>query len=132
MGEIYLNLAEAAFYLGNTSEALTTLNRLRERAGMPPKTEITEDIIHNERLVELTWENHSYWDIRRWRIAEELLDGVRMQGLKYTYNYDTKKYQIILSNGEGVARTFQKRNYYLPLGIDRIVENPNMVENPDY
>jgi len=99
---------------------------------MPPKTEITEDIIHNERLVELTWENQSYWDIRRWRIAEELLDGVRMQGLKYIYNYDTKKYQIILSNGEGVARTFQKRNYYLPLGIDRIVENPNMVENPDY
>jgi len=132
MGEIYLNLAEAAFYLNKTSEALTALNRLRERAGMPPKSEITEDIIHNERLVELTWENQSYWDIRRWRIAEELLDGVRMQGLKYIYNYDTKKYQIILSNGEGVARTFQKRNYYLPLGIDRIVENPNMVENPDY
>ena len=132
LGEIYLNLAEAAFYLGYTGEALDALNRIRERAGMPDKTEITEDILQNERLVELTWENHSYWDLRRWRIAKEVLDGVRLKGLKYTYNYDTKKYKIAIINSEGVARTFQDRNYYLPLGVDRVSENPNFVENPGY
>jgi hypothetical protein len=132
LGEIYLNLAEAAYYLGYTPEALTVLNRLRERAEMPPKTEITEEIIQNERLVELTWENHSYWDLRRWRIAKDVLDGVRLKGLQYTYNYNTKKYQIALINAEGVARTFMDRNYYLPLGVNRVAENPNFVENPGY
>lgn len=132
LGEIYLNLAEAAYYLDFTPEALTVLNRLRERADMPPKTEITEEIIQNERLVELTWENHSYWDLRRWRIAKDVLDGVRLKGLQYTYNYNTKKYQIALINAEGVARTFMDRNYYLPLGVNRVAENPNFVENPGY
>ena len=132
LGEIYLNLAEAAFYLGYTQEALDALNRLRQRADMPPKPTITEAIIQNERLIELTWENHSYWDIRRWRIAKQVLDGVRMKGLKYTYNYNTKKYKITLTNAEGVARIFQDRNYYLPLGVNRVAENPNFVENPGY
>ena len=132
LGETYLNLAEAAFYLGHTSEALEVLNRLRERADMPPKDEITIETIQNERLVELTWENHSYWDLRRWRIAKDVLDGVRLKGLQYTYNYNTKKYIIALINAEGVARTFLDRNYYLPLGVNRVAENPNFVENPGY
>lgn len=132
LGETYLNLAEAAFYLGKTSEALDALNRVRERADMPPKTEITADILQNERLIELTWENQSYWDLRRWRIAKEVLDGVRMKGLRYIYDYDTQKYIIEIINAEGVPRTFLDRNYYLPLGIERVTENPNFVENPGY
>jgi hypothetical protein len=132
LGEIYLNLAEAAFYRGFTQEALDALNRLRLRAQMPAKTSITEDIIQNERLVELTWENHSYWDIRRWRKAKSILDGVRMVGLQYTYNYNTKKYKIVLTNAEAVSRIFQDRNYYLPLGVNRVSENPLFVENPGY
>lgn len=132
LGEIYLNLAEAAFYLGFDDEALTVLNDLRARADMPEKEFISEETIQNERLVELSWENQSYWDMRRWRIAKQLLDGVRMKGLQYIYNYDTKKYQIKLINAEGVARTFLDRNYYLPLGVNRVTENPNFVENPGY
>lgn len=132
LGEIYLNLAEAAFYLGKDGEALTALNRVRQRANMPDKTSITEDIIQNERLVELTWENHSYWDIRRWRIAKQLLDGVRLRGCNFTYMYDTKKYRIQLVNSEGIARTFQDHNYYLPLAVGKTSENPNIVENPGY
>jgi hypothetical protein len=132
LGEVYLNLAEAAFYLGKDSEALTALNRLRQRAGMPPKTSISAPVIQNERLVELTWENHSYWDIRRWRIAKSLLDGVRLKGMEFTYMYNTKKYKIALPNAEGVARTFQDHNYYLPLAVGKTSENPNIVENPGY
>jgi len=132
LGEIYLNLTEAAFYLGRDGEALTTLNLLRERAAMPPKAVIDMDIIQNERLVELSWEDHSYWDIRRWRIAKELLNGVRMQGLQYIFNYDTKKFKITFINGEGIARIFLDQNYYLPLGVERVAENPKLVENPGY
>lgn len=132
LGEIYLNLAEAAFYLGRNGEALAALNRVRQRANMPNKTSITEEIIQNERLVELTWENHSYWDIRRWRIAKQLLDGVRLQGCNFTYIYDTNKYRIQLVNSEGIARTFQEHNYYLPMAIGKTSENPNIIENPGY
>jgi hypothetical protein len=132
MGEIYLNLAEAAFYLGMTGEALDAINELRARAGMPPKTEITEDIIRNERAVELTFEDHRYFDLRRWRIAVEVLDGVRLQGLKYDFNWDTQLYQISFKNGEGVARVFQERHYYLPISVDRLADNPSFVENPGY
>lgn len=132
LGEIYLNQAEAAFYLGNTGEALTLINDLRARAGMPPKGAITEDVIRNERAVELTFEDHRYYDLRRWRIAEQVLNGLRTQGLKYVYNYDTKKYQISLKNAEGVERTFQERHYYYPLGINRLADNTNLVDNPGY
>jgi len=132
LGEIYLNLAEAAYYRGLNGEALEALNRVRQRAHMPPKTTINEEILQNERLVELSWENQSYWDLRRWRIAKSVLDGVRMKGLNYVYNYDTKKYKITLTNAETVTRTFQDRNYYLPLGVKKVSENPMMVENPEY
>jgi hypothetical protein len=132
LGEIYLNKAEALYYLGQDAEALTTLNRIRQRAGMPDKTEITEEILQNERLVELSWENHSYWDLRRWRIAEQVLDGVRMQSVKWYYNYNTSRYQVDLVNAEGVPRIFQSHYYYLPLSVERTTENSNLVENPGY
>ncbi len=132
LGEIYLNLAEAAFYLDKNGEAIDAINVLRARAEMPAKTEVNEDIIQNERRVELFWEDHSWFDLRRWRIAAEVLDGTRFQALKYDYNYETKKYQIKFANAEGVTRVFQERHYYLPLGIGRITDNPNLVENPGY
>lgn len=132
LGEVYLNLAEAAFYLGKTNEGLDALNEVRDRAGMPAKTELSEDILQNERAVELAFEDQYYWDIRRWRKAVELLDGVRLKGLRYDYNWTTKKYAISFKNGEGVERVFQDRNYYFPLGVGRIADNPNFVENPGY
>jgi hypothetical protein len=132
LGEIYLNQAEAAFYLGLDGEALTLMNRIRERAGMPPKAAFTEADYQNERLVELSWENHSYWDMRRWRIAEGVLDGVTMTSVKWYYNYDTERYQIDFVNAEGVPRIFQSHYYYFPITVERMIENPNMVQNPGY
>ena len=86
LGEVYLNLAEAAFYLGKNGEALMALNAVRSRAAQPDKTEINEDVIRNERQVELFFEDHRYWDLRRWRIAVDVLDQVRLKGLRYDYN----------------------------------------------
>jgi len=132
LGEMYLNKAEAAHYLGDDGEALTLMNRIRERAGMPPKPAFTMEEYQNERLVELSWENHSFWDLRRWRIAEETLDGVRMAGINWYFNYDTKKYQVDIINAEGVPRIFQSHYYYMPITVERMSENNNMVQNPGY
>jgi hypothetical protein len=131
-GEILLNLAEAAFYLGYTGEALDNLNLIRERAGMPLLTNITEEDIRHERQVELVFEEKRYWDFRRWRIAVEKLDGLTTKGLQYVYYFDEDKYDLILKNGDPSARVVQERHYYYPLGVNRIADNPNLVENPGY
>jgi len=131
-GEILLNYAEAAFYLGKTDEALEKINMIRERAGMPDLSTISEDAIRHERTVELVFEDHRYWDLRRWRTAESFLDGLRGKGLQYSYYFNEDKYDFILINGERSARVFQKRHYYLPIGVNRIADNPKLVENPGY
>jgi starch-binding outer membrane protein, SusD/RagB family len=131
-GEILLNVAEAAFYLDRTEEALDNINLIRDRAGMPSLTSVTEADIRQERRVELAYEDHRYWDLRRWRVAHEELNGLRTQGLQYFYHYNEDKYELRLINAEGTARVFQERHYYFPLGVNRIAENPNMVENPGY
>lgn len=132
LGEILLNYTEAAFYLNRNSDALSAYNRIRQRAKMPVRTALTENIIRQERQVELAFEEHRYWDLRRWRIAEATLNGKRLQGLNYVFDFDAKKYIITLKNAEGAARVFQPRHYYLPLGINRIADNPSLVENPGY
>jgi hypothetical protein len=133
MGEIYLNAAEAAFYLNKNGESLDLLNAIRERAGMPDKTEVTEEIIRNERTVELAFEEHHYWDLRRWRTAVQELNGKGFHGVSWVYNFPEHKYTMKLKSGEyGDVRTFQEKHYYLPLGIDRLADNPNLVENPGY
>ena len=131
-GEILLNIAEASFYLNKKDESLKYINMIRERAGMPLRTIITEDDIRHERTVELVFEDHRYWDLRRWRIAHLFLDGLRTKGLEYTYYYDEDKYDFILKNGDTGTRVFQQRHYYFPLGVNRIADNPNLIENPGY
>ena len=132
-GEMYLNAAEAAFETGNTDDAKTMLNTIRDRAGMPVKDELTVEDIRNERFVELYNEEHRYWDIRRWRIAEEELNGKGFHGVTWTYHIDEDKYTLKLKDADfGQIRTFAERNYYFPIGIERLADNPNLVENPGY
>jgi hypothetical protein len=132
LGEILLNYAEAAFYLNLKTEATNALNLVRTRSQMPARTNLTEAQIRQERQVELAFEEHRYWDLRRWRIAEQTLNGKRFQGLNYVFDFETKKYIITLKNAEGAARVFLPRHYYLPLGISRIADNTSLVENPGY
>lgn len=133
LGEVYLNLAEAAFHLNLTGEATTAVNMVRDRAGMPARGTVTWDNIIQERRVELFAEDHSYWDLRRWRIAVQEIDGKSLKGLRFTYDGITRDYSIQIRNAEGnIIRPFQERNYYLPIGLARISDNPNLVENPGY
>src|SRR5580692_8992038 len=75
LAEIYLNYAEAEAELGQTGTALTYLNMIRTRAGMPAVTSGGgADLIakiQQERRIELCFEGHRYFDLRRWGIAEQ-------------------------------------------------------------
>ena len=132
LGEVYLNLAEAAFHLGKLSDATNAINAVRSRAGMPDRTSLTWEEIVQERRCELFAEDHSYWDLRRWRKAVDVLDGLRTRGMRYAYDADTQKYSIKFVNGEGQARVFQDRNYYFPVGPGVLADSPSFKENPGY
>lgn len=72
LAEIYLNLAEAAAEAGHLPEARDAANAVRSRVKMPdlPTTLDQQNTIlriHNERRVELAWEEHRYFDLRRWQ-----------------------------------------------------------------
>jgi hypothetical protein len=75
LAEIYLNYAEAEFHLGNESVAREYINIIRSRVNMPDittsGTQLLEDIRH-ERRIELCFEDHRFYDVRRWIIAEEM------------------------------------------------------------
>lgn len=146
--EILLNYAEAAFELNKPNDAKDAINQIRTRAGIAPlEGNITMDQIRHERKVELAFENHRYWDLRRWRIAHKVLtrspnsEYGPYTGIRYIYDVAQSK-----SAGEPKFRlyfesnidrrsaypTFPEKNYYFPIGQSRRATNPNLVPNPGY
>ncbi|MCF8379610.1 MAG: RagB/SusD family nutrient uptake outer membrane protein [Bacteroidales bacterium] len=95
--EIFLNFAEAANEFGGPGynvvsgiSALDVMHALRERAGITNHSYIDglnqadlQEAIQNERRIELCFEGHRFWDIRRWNLVEEMnqeVSGVYIQG----------------------------------------------------
>lgn len=133
-GEILLNYSEASFELGNSADALSALNDIRIRAGIPARTAITMENIRNERKVELAFEGHRYWDLRRWRIAKDYLSK-NMRGLRYVLDYKSGKYILMIKEKvDGAVRSpiFESFNYYFPITLARTANNSKLVENPGY
>ncbi|MEO0734279.1 MAG: RagB/SusD family nutrient uptake outer membrane protein, partial [Bacteroidota bacterium] len=133
-GEILLNYVEAAFYLGDPNgDMAAVMNDLRDRAGMPALDAITEENIRHERRVELAFEEHVFWDLRRWRIAVEELDDRPRSRVFWHYDLDAGTYTATIGDGDlNRLRKHPPENYYYALGLGRIADNPNLVENPGY
>ena len=135
-GETLLNYIEAAYYLNDPNgDMASIMNEIRDRAGMPSliKSEITEDKIRQERRCELAFEDHTFWDLRRWRIAVEELDNVRRHRLHYRFDANNETYTIEMADGDlGGVRLHPERNYYYALGLSRLADNPKLIENPGY
>jgi hypothetical protein len=146
LGEIYLNAGEAAFELGNTADALTYINAIRERAGFGPNslTTLTIQRIQNERRVELAFEDHRLWDLKRWRIADKVWTGDRNNpnDMVYAlYPYRVVKPGDAARNNKYVfvkmvaprfvsPRFFQIFNYYSSISQTVLNNNPLIVKNP--
>ena len=132
--EILLNYSEAAFELGKPGDALTAINQIRTRAGIATLGAVTRDKIHHERKVELAYEGHRYWDVRRWRTAVSDLSKP-LSGIRYVLDIQTGKYQLmVVNNIDGASNIpqFRSENYYFPITISRTSNNPKLVENPGY
>lgn len=127
--EVLLNKAEAAFRLNKIGEAQSAMNEVRARVGvnLPPKSSTGEAWFtdyRNERKVELAYEGHLFWDMRRWKLADTAYTGYRVHGMKITgntYEYIDCDYQ---------DRKFLKKLYVLPIPDDEL-KNNSLIEQYD-
>ncbi len=97
--EVLLNAAEAAFELGQPDVAAGFMNQVRARAGLTAPLaagDITFDRIVHERRVELAFEGHILFDLKRWRIAHKVWDGT-----------PTSKDDLVSNIGKATKRSTQ-------------------------
>lgn len=126
LAEVYLNLAEACAMLGSTydKDANNAIRTIRERVKLPYTDLTGEELmkaIRHERKVELAYEGFYYWDLRRWRMADSILDGARFHGLKITQSGTTLTYEYIDCDKED--RKFPERFYKFPIPTTEIANN---------
>lgn len=139
LAEMYLNLAEAAIELGGKEPvALKAVNEIRKRAGIKELNTIDRAKVRQERKIELAFEGHRFWDLKRWRIAhldveQGGLNGFRGSALYPWYNIVTKKYTFeVGTKPPKQVRTFSEKNYYSKITAEDINSNPKLVNNPGY
>ncbi len=137
LAEIYLNYAEAKFELGEEGIAREYLNKVRSRASVDlpdiPSSVTGEDLrrrIYNERRVELAFEDHRFFDVRRWKIAT-VVENSKITTYDIYKNLTTgvKRYEkVVLLDKTG---TFQEYKSLLPIAQDEILRT-GLTQNPGY
>ncbi|WP_298647573.1 RagB/SusD family nutrient uptake outer membrane protein [uncultured Proteiniphilum sp.] len=148
IAEAYLIASEAAFELGQSGEALTYINAVRDRAGIQELTAVTFNDIVRERRVEFAFEDHRYWDLKRWRLAHQLWNGVgQNEYVNQQYAQQMALFPYLINDpgnpnqGKWVfdkfpthmspyPRRFEMRNYYNFIDQGWINNNPKLVKNP--
>ena len=139
--EVLLNKAEAYAQLDYgqyQSLALGALNEVRARVGLPAKTSAdapSKDafmtLLRKERSVELAGEGFRYWDLRRWKLAGNVINGQNAHGVKITKNSDdTFSYERVECDG-GTPRVFLDGYYYFSLPTSE-TSNNNLCDNNLY
>ena len=142
MAEAYMIAAEASFELSN-GKALDYINAVRNRAGVKPLKTVTFDNIVHENRVEFAFEDHRYWDMKRWRLADKIWNGNNNDEL--ARHRRLWPYLVVApgdpNDGKWVfvedylfmspnARYFRMQNYYNFLDLGWINNNPKLVKNP--
>ncbi|MEN7548014.1 RagB/SusD family nutrient uptake outer membrane protein [Rapidithrix thailandica] len=141
-GEVLLNAAEAAYELNQDGLALEYINQLRERAGFGPGSYsyIDRNLIRKERRIELAFEGHRYYDLRRWRMADQVFDGASHPHALYPFQIlhpgapFHKKYVYVKLTPPRLyeSRKFTRENYYSSIPQGALNNNPKLVKNPGH
>lgn len=141
LAEVLLNYAEALneAHGGPDAEgkAVDALSQVRDRAGLPEISaglgyaEFKERVMH-ERKVELAFEGHRFWDLRRWKTAESTLNGKFFHGIKITEDETTlkKSYEVFEINTVP-RQVFLPKHYLMPITQGELEKNPNLLPNND-
>jgi hypothetical protein len=134
--EILLNYAEAQNEaVGADQSVYDAVNAVRTRAGMPPLPNgLTQgqmrDRIRNERRIELAYEEHRYFDVRRWKIAE-IKENSPALGISITKNGNGT---LTFATKEALGgKSFSPEHYWFPIPIEEInASNGAIKQNPSY
>lgn len=137
LANVYLDYVEALNeYDPGNADILTYLNLIRERAGIPeygpngvpaPTSQSAmREAIRRERQVELAFENVRYFDVRRWKIAEQELSGPFF-GMNLNANGDAFYEKTQLE-----TRRFNQRDYFFPIPHDETLINLQLTQNPGW
>ncbi|MBD0260304.1 MAG: RagB/SusD family nutrient uptake outer membrane protein, partial [Cytophagales bacterium] len=133
LGEVLLNYAEAQNEAaGPDGSVYESINAVRARPGvnMPPlpaglgQADLRERI-RRERAVELAFEDHRFYDVRRWGIAEQVLNAP-VYGMRISEDGKT------FTRFKVEDRVFGPKNYLMPIPQQELDRNPNLVQNPGY
>ncbi|WP_316780666.1 RagB/SusD family nutrient uptake outer membrane protein [Pedobacter antarcticus] len=143
--EVLLNFAEAsneaygpqAVAPGSSLSAVQAINMIRARQGvnMPALSAGINQMdmrlaIRNERQVELAYEEHRFYDVRRWQIAA-VTENEPAKGIIITKNTNgtfTYTPKVALD-----GRRFETKHYWLPIPRTEILTSNNQLEqNPGY
>ncbi|MFT4093927.1 MAG: RagB/SusD family nutrient uptake outer membrane protein [Niabella sp.] len=133
--EVLLDYAEAENEVsGPTTAVYNAIQLIRQRAGLSPyalTTGLTQaqmrECIRHERRVELAFEEQRFWDIRRWDIAKDVLNGT-LHGMQITLNSGAYTYNIV----PAVTTFFDSRLNLYPIPFAEIAANPNLLQNPNW
>jgi starch-binding outer membrane protein, SusD/RagB family len=138
--DVLLMYAEAQNEAGVTADAYTQLRAIRTRAGITAGTGNTygipngltqaqlRNIIRNERRIEMAFEEQRFWDIRRWKLAENM-NGKEIKGMTITKNGATFTYTPTLA-----AKLYftAPKHYLYPIPFGEIISNNKIVQNSGY
>lgn len=137
LGEIYLNYAEALNEAqGPVTDVHKYVNLIRDRVGLPDVPDnLTQDqmrdVIKRERRVELAFENHRYFDVRRWKDAPKY-DNRTFYGLNIdfgTHMQDDEFYKRVVME----HRVFESPKHYLwPIPQQEINKSRSLIQNPGW
>ena len=130
LAEIYLNYAEALNECDPTNPDIALyLNKVRNRASLPNVSALSQEqmraVIQHERRVELAFEEHRSWDVRRWKIASSTL-GASLMGVQIErkplggYTYMPVKVE---------RRLFQPKMYWYPTPQSEVLKLKQWKQN---
>lgn len=134
--EILLNYAEAQNEVAGPSPAVfNTLQKLRDRVGLTAKLSDRPDLqtqeslrnfIRKERTIELAFEDHRAWDVRRWDVAEDAL-ARPVYGVRIIKKND----ELLFERKVVQSRVFESKMYLYPIPESEIWKT-GMENNPDW
>lgn len=144
LADIYLLYAEALNESeGPTAETMKWIDLVRARANLKTVAESwtqfsinpgaylqkegMRKIIHQERLIEMAFEGARFWDLRRWKEAERVLNEP-ITG----WNYGGKTAAEYYTVKPLFNMTFRKRDYLWPIMENDLIVNNNLVQNPGW
>jgi hypothetical protein len=142
--EVLLNAAEASFELNQPAVAAGYLNQVRKRAGFTidlTDADVSFDRIVHERKVELAFEGHQLWDMKRWRLAHKVWNG-QNSGLttqpgkadesstKPFGLWPYKVYDPVIPSKATGLDNFRLQNYYTHISGNTLSPNPKLIQNP--